>query len=272
MANPEIILEQLRDLPSLPEIYIRVSGLLNDEESTAQKIGDTVQSDPSLTSKILKVVNSAYYGLSQPVTSISQTVALLGRERLGSILLGTVVEGLFSDMINFSLDDFWKHSIRTAIISRHLAMQNNYIKDSEALFTAGLLHDIGRLVIAKTSALQLFSVESLIRKEGKDALQAEMEVFGFSHADVGAVLLEAWELPELLVQCAKNHHQTDHQGSLSDATCIVYLANQLSHLPCRLTRKPHRTSLIKFQTGSKPKILWRIYLPHGSLPKISCLK
>ncbi|MCP3950721.1 MAG: HDOD domain-containing protein, partial [Desulfobacterales bacterium] len=95
------------------------SGLLNNEESTATEIGDTVQSDPSLTPKILRVVNSAYYGLSQPVTSISQTVALLGRERLGSILLGTVVEGLFRDMVNFSLDDFWKHSIKSAIISRH---------------------------------------------------------------------------------------------------------------------------------------------------------
>ncbi len=150
--------------------YIRVSGLLNDEKSTAQQIGDAVQSDPSLTSKILKVVNSAYYGLAQPVTSISQTVSLLGRERLGSILLGTVVEGLFSDMVNFSLDDFWKHSVKTAIISRQLAKQNSSIDDHEALFTAGLLHDIGRLVIAKPSSYLL--VSSLI----KDCQQGELAI------------------------------------------------------------------------------------------------
>ena len=230
MANPESILEQLHDLPSLPEIYIRVSGLLNNEKSTAQQIGDAVQSDPSLTSKILKVVNSAYYGLSQPVTSIPQTASLLGRERLGSILLGTAVKGLFSDMVNFSLDDFWKHSVKTAIISRQLAIQNSFIDDHEALFTAGLLHDIGRLVIAKTSPMQLFTVDSLIRKQGKDPLAAEVEVFGFSHADVGEVLLQAWNLPELLIQCVSNHHQTDHQGMLAEASSIVYLANQLSHL------------------------------------------
>ena len=229
MSNLESILQQLNELPSLPEIYIRVSGLLNEADSTVQQIGQAVESDPSITSKILKVVNSAYYGMPQAVTSISQTVALLGREQLSSVLLCSAVKGLFNEMVNFSLDDFWKHSVKSAVISRQLAMQYPDIKDQEALFTAGLLHDIGRLVIAKTSPLQLFSVDSLIQKEGKEALQAEIEVFGFSHADVGEALLQAWGLPELLVQCAKNHHQSEHQGPFKNASSIVYLANQLSH-------------------------------------------
>jgi HD-like signal output (HDOD) protein len=137
----EPLLKQAGELPSLPEVYIRVTELLETESATGQKIGEAVQTDPVLTARILKLINSAYYGLQNPVTSISQAVTLLGRQQ---VLVGSVLAGVFKDFdtTTFPLRDFWQHCIKTAIIARQLAMQNARVIDHEAFFTAGLLHDI----------------------------------------------------------------------------------------------------------------------------------
>ena len=136
MTPLEQLLSQSKELPSLPEIYIRVNELLESNHSSAQEIGDAVQTDPSLTSKILKMLNSAYYGLPSEVTSVSQAVSLLGRQQLKQLLMGSVLSGLFKEMDNtsFSMHDFWQHSIKTAIIARHLALQSASVIDHDAFF------------------------------------------------------------------------------------------------------------------------------------------
>ena len=112
-----------QDLPSLPEISLRVSEQLEDGTSSVYQIGDTVQNDPAITTRVLKMVNSAYYGLPNQVSSVAQAVSLLGRERLKHILIGSVLRGVFSAQDNpaFSMQVFWQHSIKTAIIARELA-------------------------------------------------------------------------------------------------------------------------------------------------------
>jgi HD-like signal output (HDOD) protein len=109
-----------------------------------------LRSDPALTARVLKLINSAYFGLSEPVTSITQAITLLGRDQLKQLLIGSVLSGVVKelDISGFPLRDFWQHSIKSAIIARQLAMQNARIIDHEAFFTIGLLHDIGWLVIA----------------------------------------------------------------------------------------------------------------------------
>ena len=113
--DPPVTLEQLvgkgQELPSLPEIYLRVSEQLEDEATTVQQIGNTVQHDPAITSRVLKMVNSAYYGLPNQVSSVAQSVSLLGRERLRHILIGSVLRGVFSAQDNpaFSMQEFWQH-------------------------------------------------------------------------------------------------------------------------------------------------------------------
>lgn len=230
MHNLKTLLEQTNELPSLPEIYIRVSELLEDDLSDAYQIGEAVQIDPFLTAKILKLINSAYYGLPHPVTSVSQAVSLLGREHLKQILLGSVLAEVFSDMDidDFPMRDFWHHSIKTAIIARHLAMQNARIIDHEAFFTAGLLHDIGRLVIAKVAPESVAEIDSIVKSEGADIVEVEAQLIGVTHIDVGAALMKKWSLPSLLSQCVLKHHSTEHLGPFAMDTCIVFLANQLS--------------------------------------------
>ena len=136
--DPPVSLEQLvgkgQELPSLPEIYLRVSEQLEDESITVHRIGDTVQHDPAIATRVLKMVNSAYYGLPKQVSSVAQSVSLLGRERLKHILIGSVLRGVFSSGQNnpaFSMQVFWQHCIKTAIIARELAKQIREIEDRQ---------------------------------------------------------------------------------------------------------------------------------------------
>jgi len=228
----EPLLKQAGELPSLPEVYIRVTELLETESATGLKIGEAVQTDPTLTARILKLINSAYYGLQNPVTSIPQAVALLGRQQLQQVLVGSVLAGVFKDfdITSFPLRDFWQHCIKTAIIARQLAMQNARVIDHEAFFTAGLLHDIGWLVIAKVNPGSYLQITGLARSENKDVIQVEVEKLGVTHIEVGVALLEKWGIPGLITQCVRKHHDTDHIGPYAIETSIVYLANKLSRL------------------------------------------
>jgi putative nucleotidyltransferase with HDIG domain len=229
MPNLETLLNQSDELPSLPEIYIKVSDLLESEDSSSREIGEAVQTDPSLTARILKLINSAYYGMPRQVTSVAQAVSLLGRQQLQQILLGSVLAGVFNDMHidNFSMTEFWRHSIKTAIIARHLAMQNVNIIDHEAFFTAGLLHDIGRLVLAKAMPDELAEIDRQV-KNGADVVRLETEILGLSHVDVGGALMLKWDMPTVITQCVLNHHRIEHEGEHAIASSIVYLANKLS--------------------------------------------
>lgn len=231
---PTVTLEQLIDrgqeLPSLPEIYLRVSEQLEDEKATVQQIGDTVQNDPAITTRVLKMVNSAYYGLPNQVGSVVQAVSLLGRERLKHILIGSVLRGVFSGEDNpaFSMQAFWQHSIKTAIIARELGRQIKQIDEPEVMFTAGLLHDIGKLLMIKKLPERMLAAEEYMIRKRVDILSAEQDQVGLTHTAVGVALMVHWGLPQLLVDCAGFHHESEHDGPNRYATHLVYLANCLS--------------------------------------------
>jgi putative nucleotidyltransferase with HDIG domain len=229
-----VTLEQLvgkgQDLPSLPEIYLRVSEQLEDPNTSVQQIGGTVQNDPAITTRVLKMVNSAYYGLPNQVGSIAQAVSLLGRERLKHILIGSVLRGVFSGQDNpaFSMLAFWQHSIKTAIIARQLAQESGQFDEPEVMFTAGLLHDIGKLLLIRKFPERMLAVEEYMIQKRVDILSAELNQMGLTHTAVGEALMYHWGLPQLLVDCASNHHEVVHDGPNRFATHIVYLANALS--------------------------------------------
>jgi putative nucleotidyltransferase with HDIG domain len=236
IVDPPVTLEQLigkgQELPSLPEIYLRVAEQLEDETTTVQQIGDTVQHDPAIATRVLKMVNSAYYGLPNQVASVTQSVSLLGRERLKHILIGSVLRGVFSsgqDNPAFSMQVFWQHSIKTAIIARELARQVREIEEPESMFTAGLLHDIGKLLLFNKCPERMLAAEEYTMQKRVDVLSAEMSQVGLTHTAVGEALMQHWGLPQLLINCVTRHHEIVHDGPDRHATHLIYLANQLSH-------------------------------------------
>jgi HD-like signal output (HDOD) protein len=231
MIELDTLLKQAGDLQTLPEIYIRVTELLEDENSTAHQIGRTVQTDPALTAKTLRLINSAYYGLPNSVSSIAQSVTLLGRQQLQQVLMGSVLVDVLNnfEIAEFPLRDFWQHSIKTAIIARHLGMQNIHIVDHETLFTAGLLHDMGWLIIAKVVPSAFTNITQMANEREVDILVIEAEKLGVTHVDVGVALMQKWALPSTITQCVKHHHDSDFEGPFNIEISIVALANKLSH-------------------------------------------
>lgn len=225
----ESLLEQGPELSSLPEVYLRVTELLDDSCATVYEIGEAVQTDPAISTRILTMVNSAYYGMPHRISTISQATALLGRDRIKQILIGSVLVNLFADpeIESFSLKDFWLHSIKTAIIAKQLAIQSGDVSDSDALFIAGLLHDTGSLVLADKVPLLFDRVYHLRRKLG--LLAAEREVLGFDHSELGEALMTRWGLPELLVTCTGHHHDSGYNSTYASSVRLVYMANELSH-------------------------------------------
>ncbi len=225
----ESLLEQGPELSSLPEVYLRVTELLDDPSASVSEIGEAVQTDPAISTRILTMVNSAYYGMPHRVSTISQAAALLGRDRIKQILIGSVLVNLFTDpgIESFSLQDFWQHSIKTAIIAKQLAIQSDDVSEPDAIFIAGLLHDTGSLVLADKVPLLFDQVHSLKRKLGQMA--AEKEVLGFDHAELGAALMTQWGLPELLATCTGRHHDSGYNSTYASSVRLVYMANELSH-------------------------------------------
>ena len=220
------------ELSSLPEIFIRVSELLDDENSSSVQIGQVVETDPSLTSRILKMVNSAYYGFQNTVASISQAISILGRDRIRQILVGAVLGGVFGNMKNkvFFMEDYWHHSVKTAILSRLLCRESKISDEAESLFTAGLLHEIGRLILVQKMPELAQEVENAVETEGENIYQAELRIFGYTHCEVGAAFITHWGLPDILSEISKYHHTPEKAEKYVQEVKIVNLAKNISFL------------------------------------------
>ena len=228
-----ILLEDLvgngYELPSLPQVYLRVSAQLDDPECSIEQIGNTIQNDPSITSRILKLVNSGYLGTSKDILSVVEAVEMLGRERCKHILIGSVVRGVFGAGENpaFSMQAFWEHSIRTALIARHLASECPLRVEPEVMFTAGLLHDVGKLLLIERFPNDMLAAEEIMIRRRIDQVSSELAQLGVTHTAVGEALMLHWGMPDLLVDCVRFHHEAVHDGPHRQATHLVYLANRL---------------------------------------------
>jgi putative nucleotidyltransferase with HDIG domain len=219
-----------QELPSLPEILVRVSEQLADESCSVELIGETIQHDPAITSRILKAVNSRREELPQKVSSVAEAVNLLGREKCRNVLLGSVLRETFNDPQNpaFSMQVFWQHSIKTALVARQLGAQMQTISDPETMFTAGLLHDIGKLLLIDRFPQAMLAVEEAMIRRRMDELSAELSQIGMTHTAVGEALMRHWGFPRILIDCTRYHHEAVHDGPNRHATHLVYLANRLS--------------------------------------------
>jgi HD-like signal output (HDOD) protein len=230
METLDQLLKSDSELASLPEIYLRVSELLDNERASARQIGEVVETDPALGTRILKMVNSAYYGFPRQIASISQAISILGRDRLRQILLGSVIGGVFSSFDNavFSLHSFWRDSVKTALLARYMARASNQSELAETLFTAGLLHDIGGLILAHKLPQQALQVRSATQYENEDLCMAENRIFGFTHCDTGAAFITHWELPEILADAARFHHNPYQAGDNAQVLELIYIADSLA--------------------------------------------
>ncbi len=208
-----------------------VNDLVNDPNADIAQIGNVISQDPDLTARLLKLVNSSYYGFETPVDTVTRAIMMVGLRDLQSMVWASSAVETFNHIspTDANMAGFWRHSIFCAVTARILAREC-HVLHPERLFVAGLLHDIGRLLIFHKFPEQaqiIFDKERV--SVNRDLADIEREVLGYDHAEIGQALGESWGLPEGLVYSIGNHHHpgTDERYRLESA--ILHIANVMAH-------------------------------------------
>lgn len=227
-GNLRRLVSQLPTVPSLPHLYSELVDELGKEESSARKVGEIVKQDIGMTVKILQIVNSAFFGLRRRISDSREAVEFLGLDTIGSLTLGLGVISQFeSHTSGIFFADLWAHSIAVGVMANKIAATENREKANEA-FTAGLLHDIGRVVLAVNLPKKFKEVNDLMRQENMTITTAERHVYDATHAEVGAYLLGLWGLPTQVVQAVAYHHiPSESKTDDFSALTAVHVANAI---------------------------------------------
>lgn len=220
------VLRAIHKLPSLPAVVLELLASLDQEEINIDELSKKVACDQGLTARTLKVANSSFYGMPQRISSVSEAIAVLGFQNVRNLVTTTaLISGLTSGKhAGFAILSFWRHSIATAACARAIAATRNVHKDYA--YTAGLLHDIGRLVLA-TQFPDAYEVAMAHRAQSDcHAMEAEREVLGMDHAVVGEALAKHWQFPLVMQQAVANHHHPDGGDTMAQ---VVHLADAVAH-------------------------------------------
>jgi HD-like signal output (HDOD) protein/CheY-like chemotaxis protein len=220
-------------LPSLPSLYVEIVEKLNDAETTIEDIGAIIIKDLGMTAQILKLVNSAFFGHSQPVSSPSEAAMYLGIDTIKSLVLSIHAFSQFKDLKDrgFNLDALVRHSLNTGARAKQIAASQDANKKlCDDCFVAGMLHDTGKLVLAANYPEDYERVKQLTRAGSLSGCEAEKEIFGVNHATVGGYLLGLWGLPVPVVEAIALHHSPQLNTSPEfSALTAVHVANVLEH-------------------------------------------
>ena len=231
MSTAVDLVKDISGLVTLPHVYIQIGRLIDDPGSSSADIAKVVSQDPSFTLRLLRVANSALYRFPSAVDTVAKAVSIIGTAQIRNLALSMSVASSFEGLPNelVSMENFWRHSLYCALAARQLAQRAGRC-DPDALFTAGLLHDIGELIIFNRLPQQASEALLMVldSEEEIQVFQAERQVMGFDHSEVGGELAKQWQLPALLEECIAYHH--DVAGSLRHRreTALVHLANILA--------------------------------------------
>lgn len=202
------VIDKLKDLPSLPQIITKIIEMTDDPNVTATELNKVISMDQALSSKILKLVNSAFYGFPKKIENLNQAVVILGFKTIRSLALGISIIDMFSSKKAKEELDYpalWKHSIAVATLSKFFA-QKYFPQIAEESFTAGLLHDIGILILDQYFKDNFSKVYSSMLENKIPLYEAEKNLLGYSHADVGKLVAEKWNFPNTLIKAIAFHH------------------------------------------------------------------
>lgn len=214
-------------LPALPSIIVRLQEALSDGASS-DEIAEILMPDPKLTTVILSLANSSMYSFSQKVESLSRAVTLIGSKEISSLALGMKLLSMFEDADAHGLPllTFWKHSIACAVLSHELAVLCGK-DDPERFFVAGLLHDLGRVILFTNYPEMAAVVLAVHRSQSIPLQQAELKAFDVDHTLIGGVFFAKWDMPKGVVNAALHHHSPERALGKETAE-TVYIANQIA--------------------------------------------
>ncbi len=211
---------------SLPEIFIMINEVVNDPTSSFSDIAQVVNLDTALSARLLKIVNSSFYSFPSNIETVTHAITVIGTEQLHNLALATTIianfKGIPEKMLNMNL--FWRHSMGVAIIARNLAIHCRE-SNPERFYLAGIVHDIGRLIILENLPEEAKEIIARQNEVGGIMWQIEREVLGFDHGEVGAALSRSWNLPLSLEEIIGNHHNPGRSKRYPLETTIIHLAD-----------------------------------------------
>jgi HD-like signal output (HDOD) protein len=231
VLTPASLVERTPELASPPTVYNKLSSMLNDVSSSAEHISAVINTDPALSARLLRIVNSAYYGFPSQITTISRAITIIGTTELTNLVLATSVISSFKDipasLIN--INEFWQHSLSCAIASTYIAKHCGQ-RATERFFILGLLHNIGSLVLYQT--LPELSKQALMatRFDNETMHHAEKRIIGFDHTETGQALSQAWHLPPLIGEVIRFHHTPSEATQFPTETAIIHLADIIANV------------------------------------------
>lgn len=237
-SKVNIIINKVKRLPTLPAVANKVTRLIKDPTCTAIKVSEVIDKDQSLTTRVLRLVNSAFYSLYTEVTNVRHAVALLGFKTISQMVISISVFDVFKggQGKEFNREGFWKHSIGCAVVSQMIAQRAHYPKADDC-FTAGLMHDIGKVVLDQYLHEEMTKVIQLIQEKEIYFADAEKEIMELNHADIGGQVMKNWNIPLPITVAVKHHHQplNERKGSAFSQDLIVDII-RLSNVICRRER------------------------------------
>ena len=205
------LVSQMESLPSLPSLYTQIVELIQSPDGSIKQIGEVIAQDLAMTAKILQLVNSAFFGIPRHISNPAQAAGMLGLDTIKALVLTTGIFSKFEQkrFVHFGIETLWNHSIKTGAIAKKIADKESADKHlSDNAFMAGLLHDVGKLVLMANVPDKYKAVIETIKEQNITLNQAEQSVFGTSHAEVGAYLAGLWGLPDAIVEAVAFHHQS----------------------------------------------------------------
>lgn len=236
------ISEQLRDkiehfanLPTLPQVASRLMGIINNPLTSSSDVAFVVGQDLSLSAKVLRLANSAFYGIPRSITSINNAVVILGLKVINTMVLSLTVFDMFPEdsrsTSRFNRKAFWIHSLSCGLIAKHLAsrIRKVILFDPEEAFCAGLLHDIGKVVMEQYLHEDFHTTLEYAAEKNIPNFQAENELLGYNHTDIAEWLTESWSLPSEIRLSLMYHHEPEASVQCQDIVTLCHLADWLCY-------------------------------------------
>ena len=221
MYNLNDILNSFKEFPAMPNVVMQALNVMKDPESSLKELAKIISYDQSLSTKVLTLVNSAYYGFSQEITSVSRAIALIGMSKAKNIIITVAMRPMLT---NQGDKELWKHSITTAVGCEIFA-KNFRLMDPDEAFVVGFLHDLGKVVLNMKDSALYDKVKETV-KYNHNLLETEQAYFGVNHCQIGSLLVKRWQMPLLINNVVKYHH-TPNLSSLPVACSLVYLMDTL---------------------------------------------
>jgi putative nucleotidyltransferase with HDIG domain len=222
------ILSKVKAFPTMPEAGAKMLSLLQEPETEISDIEEVLRYDPGLTANILKLANSAYFGIPSKIGSLKQAVVVLGFKRLKQLVVASCVSAVMDKSVagyDLPSGNLWRHSIAVSIAAEAL-VKDKKRKISQDVFTPALLHDVGKLVLGTFVKEELEAIERIAAK-GVPFVVAENMILGTDHAEIGAQILTHWNFPKEVIHAVRWHHDPDSPKTVTIQMDIVYLANLL---------------------------------------------